>query len=397
MIDPLADMFRSDPSIEFVDFGGIEIVNTFGQPALEYSAICKGCGLMSFPQRGAIELSGADRHAFLGNLLTNKTFDLTQKRGMDLNTVVPSLLLNLKGRIVSEMNVIELGERLLIETDARQTPMLAKLLDRYLFTEKVKIVDRSDSLFEIALMGERAESILKEFFQIDSVPSNSRSASLTTHNSKQATLFRDDITASPCFFLLVDRASAATIWKQLIERFSIEREDQPAKRRLRPVGWAAFNACRIEAGRTVAGIDYEIAEPSMPGGKKDREAGDLSAHAMGLLPAELNDVARVVDFNKGCYLGQEMVARMHARKIVARKIVGWRASDDTLPIAGAPVTNEAGDQIGIVTSSTFSPRLGNVAIGLALVKKPHFEIDSRLTVPAEGSMTIIKVVSTPFV
>ncbi|HQY89070.1 MAG TPA: glycine cleavage T C-terminal barrel domain-containing protein, partial [Tepidisphaeraceae bacterium] len=236
-------------------------------------------------------------------------------------------------------------------------------------------------------------TIVQEIFSVD--PSL-----LTTHHSlltTQGTIWRDDITASPCFLVIVDRAKASNIWKQLIHQFSIEQEHQPAKRRLRPVGWAAFNATRIEAGRALAGIDYETSEPSMPGKKKDQESSEAAPASIGLLPAELNDVDRVVDFNKGCYLGQEVVARMHARKVVARKIVGWRADDDALPIAGAPITNEAGEQIGIVTSSTLSPRLGNIAIGLAIVKKPHFTPDSTLHIPAEGAIRKVRVVETPFI
>jgi aminomethyltransferase len=87
---------------------------------------------------------------------------------------------------------------------------------------------------------------------------------------------------------------------------------------------------------------------------------------------------------------------MHSRGQLARRIVGWRVDDDSLPVAGSPVLSAEGEQVGIVTSSTLSPVLSNVSIGLALVKKPHFSIGSRLGFAAEGSIRQGTVVETPF-
>jgi folate-binding Fe-S cluster repair protein YgfZ len=104
-----------------------------------------------------------------------------------------------------------------------------------------------------------------------------------------------------------------------------------------------------------------------------------------------------VSVTKGCYLGQEIVARMHARGQVARKIVGIRMETDALPIAGEQVFDEQSNPVGVITSSTVSPVLSNVAICLALVKKPHFELGAKLKVPAEGELREGTIVPLPFV
>jgi folate-binding protein YgfZ len=151
--------------------------------------------------------------------------------------------------------------------------------------------------------------------------------------------------------------------------------DEPGKRLLRPVGWAAFNTARIEAGRAFFGIDFD--ENFVPA-----ETGSL--------------LSRAVSFTKGCYPGQEIVARMHARGQVAKQIAGFRMDSDALPIAGAQVLDDQSNVIGAVTSSTISPVLSNAAIGLAILKRPHFEARKLIHIPAEGAIHNAKVVELPF-
>jgi folate-binding protein YgfZ len=142
-----------------------------------------------------------------------------------------------------------------------------------------------------------------------------------------------------------------------------------------PAGWAAFNTTRIEAGRPIFGIDFDDT----------------------ILPAETGQVARAVSFTKGCYLGQEIVARMHARGQTAKQIVGIRVENDALPMAGAAVYDEQQNQIGGITSSTMSPILSNAAIALAIVKKPFIIPGTKITVPAEGAMRSATVEQLPFI
>jgi folate-binding protein YgfZ len=151
--------------------------------------------------------------------------------------------------------------------------------------------------------------------------------------------------------------------------------DRVGVRKVRPAGWAAFNATRIEAGRPMFGIDFD---------------DSILPHETG--PA----LERAVSFTKGCYPGQEIVARMHARQQVARRIAGIRVEDGGLPLAGAKVFDDKGNEIGGVTSSTVSPILSNAAIALALLKKPHFTTGSIVAVPAEGEMRKATVIDTPF-
>ena len=142
-------------------------------------------------------------------------------------------------------------------------------------------------------------------------------------------------------------------------------------------GWHAFNIARIEAGTPLYYLDF--GPDSLP-----HETGEET----------LNDR---VSFKKGCYLGQEIVARMHARQQVAKQLVGLRVHADALPVAGAHLFDEKDNQVGMVTSSTVSPVLSNACIGLGYLKKPFFALGTKVRVAAEGAMREVEVVGRPFV
>jgi folate-binding protein YgfZ len=136
-----------------------------------------------------------------------------------------------------------------------------------------------------------------------------------------------------------------------------------------------FNTARIEAGRPLFGIDFDDT----------------------VLPAETGQLERAVSFTKGCYLGQEIVARMHARGQVARRIVGIKMREDALPIAGAPIVDDQQNQIGGITSSTISPVLSNASICLGLIKSAFSAVGTQIRIAAEGAFRQGIVVELPFV
>ncbi len=377
--NPLLALHESSGA-EIQDYAQTPIVSTFGSPEAEYAAIRKSCGLMDLPQRGVIELTGADRLAFLNNLLTNETWNKQRKAGLVAGQGVYAFFLSGKGRVTADVNVLELGERTLLETDGRLVEVLRQGLDRYLFAEKVKIASRVGELHELALHGPGAMQVLGEALGEQPLlqPTACVAAMLFGHD---VVIWRDDPTGAAGFNVILPAAAAAEIWTTLLERFCGPLAppaeggwDAARKRSLRPVGWAAFNSTRIEAGRSLLGIDFDDT----------------------VLPAETGQLQRAVSFTKGCYLGQEIVARMHARNQVARQVVGLRMEDDALPIAGAPVYDQEQNQVGGITSSTVSPVLSGASICLGLMKKGFTAPATTVYIAAEGSVRPAKVVELPF-
>ena len=356
---------------EMQSYGDVEIVSTFGEPQAEYSAIRKACGLMDRAERGILEVTGKDRLSFLNNFLTNQTWDKNTKTPMAAGAGVYAFLLSGQGRIVADMNVIEQGDRTWLEMDGRKVEDVRKLLDKYVFTEQVKFANRSGELHELALYGPGALEVINAHAAapVGELPAIG-SAKVTLFGS-EAMVWRDDPCGVPGYNVVVPEAAAAAGWEGFVKPYA----EQQNKRTLRPVGWAAFNTTRIEAGRGLFGVDFDES----------------------IVPAETGQLERAVSFTKGCYLGQEVVARMHARGQFAKRLVGIKMSGEELPIAGAQVFDDKQIAIGGVTSSTMSPLLSRAAICLGIVKKAFVTEGTVVHIPAEGAVRTGTVVKTPFV
>jgi folate-binding protein YgfZ len=372
--NPLRELHADAPLVEFQPYDRLEIVSTFGEPQAEYAAIRKSCGLMDCPQRGLLELTGRDRLPFLNNLLTNQTWDKQTKSGLQAGQGVYAFFLNVKGRIVADMNVLELGDRTLLEMDVRVVSAIRQAFEKYLFAEQVTMRELVGVSHEIALHGPGARQLL-ETATGSPLPALGQLASTKTNLfGVDAIVWRDDPAGTPGYHVILPIESAPIVWRELATRFGTS--EALGKRPLRPIGWAAFNATRIEAGRPLFGVDFDDS----------------------ILPAETGPLfARAVSLTKGCYLGQEIVARMHARQVVAKQIVGFKLETDDLPIAGTKLFDDKGNEIGGVTSSTLSPILSDIAIGLGYVKRPFVAPGTKIRVPAEGALREATVSELPFV
>jgi folate-binding protein YgfZ len=369
---------------EFLPYADVSIALTFGQPQAEYAAIRTSAAILDCPHRGILELSGRDRHIFLNNLLTNQTFDKSTGQGLAEGAGVYAFLLNNKGRIITDMNVIETGGRTLLELDSRMVEPTRQLLDKYLFAEQVKMEARTDSLHLLFITGPAAAKVLGEALGADLPQLPPLGCIRGQLLGNPVSIHRDDICGVPGYLLIIPAGPAGTVeavWHHFADNpppaddQRLGPDDMLFRGRARPIGWAAFNSARIEAGRPLFGVDFDDS----------------------VLPAETGQLARAVSFTKGCYLGQEIVARMHARGQLARQLVGIRMQSDALPIAGSKVYDDAGNEVGGITSSTLSPVLSDAAICLGYVRKGFIAPGSTLMIPAEGAMRPGTVVELPFV
>jgi len=355
---------------EFQNYGETEIVCTFGEPQAEYAAIRKACALIDLPQRGILQVTGKDRIDFLNRFLTNDLMRKDTKQPIKAGEGVYAFLLNNKGRIEADMNLLERGEETWLETDARNIAKLRGLLEKFVFSEKVAFAGLDEKLHQIALHGPKAAEILRQVCG-NTIELNVLESAAIKIDDIAATVWRDDPCGVPGYFLIVPTESAKQLWMKLLTALTGE---DIGKRPVRPAGWAVFNTARIEAGRPMFGIDFDDT----------------------VLPAETGQLSRAVSFTKGCYLGQEIVARMHARGQVARQIVGIRMQDDALPLAGAPIVDEQSNPIGGITSSTISPVLSNASICLAMMKSAFASPGTTVRVAAEGAIRPATVTELPF-
>ncbi len=253
----------------------------------DYEALSSGAGLVDFGDRTLIEIAGEDRAKFLHNLCTNEIRKLAPGAGCE------AFLTNVQGKILAHVLVFSGPDSLVLETVPGQAETILAHLDRYLIREKVELSDRSLDWSEWLLAGPQAESLLT------GLTGGASPAALFASQKSQIAghevwLRRVDLAGPHGFLIDCRRADAAAIGQGFV--------DVGARR----VGLEAFEARRIEVGFPFYGADIS-----------DKN-----------LPQELARDNRAISFTKGCYLGQETVARIDALGHVNQTLVGVRFDRD---------------------------------------------------------------------
>lgn len=342
---------------------GCELVGSFGEVELEYAAIRRGAALLDSPHRGTLRVTGAasERRDFLNRMLTQELKDLAPGLARS------AFWLNRKGRIEADLLLIELGDRMLIDVDIHQAASAAKSLSEFIVMEDVQIEDASSEFHHIALHGPRTTDILAAC-GLAQMPFATNAAAFGEIAGVPVTIARRDQTGEPGFELIMPYHNAAMVWNHLL---SIQNPQSTIQNlSLRPIGWHAFNIARLEAGTPLFNIDFGTTN----------------------LPHETGILRERVSFTKGCYLGQEVVARMENLGKPKHTLISLRMKQDLLPTSGEQVfsMNEDGsmkDEIGVVTSSTLSPMLSAAPIALAMLKTSNAVVGNVVLVNAEGAQT----------
>ena len=332
---------------------GAPLVQTFGHLDIEYAALRKHCVLFDAAHRATIQLTGNDRLSFLDAMITQRVRDLAP------GDVRDSFWLNRKGRIVADLRVVHLEDRTLLDVDTLAATQTAESLESFLFAEDVTIADRSDQLARLWLPGPTAPLLLDLAGSPDAARLDPGRALETSIDGTPVLVVRSTLGELPFFELTAEPTRLPALYQHLLELGALPHTqpgdplpDTPASNvRLRVAGWHAINIARVESGRPMFNLDFG---PSNP-------------------PAETGLLDSRVDFRKGCYLGQEVVARMHARGHPKQTLVALRIEnpDDAHQAeTGAEIfAHDAPDKpIGAITSSTISPMLGGAHIALAMVR-----------------------------
>ncbi len=349
----------------FVPFGEAadapQIVETFGEYEAEYAAFRKGAAIFHAAQRGAIVLRGADRVDFLHRMLTQEVRDLEDGRARR------SLLLDARGRIMADLRVLGFEGRTWLLTDRLDVSAVVAEFDKLLFAEDVQVEDVGDEWETLAIHGPAAAKLIAQVTGDEAVLQLADArALLSSWRGRKLLVLRCDETGGPGYQLLISAQDAPALYGMLAEAVGglVPQVEGNTKRPIvgRGVGWLAYNTARIEAGNALFHIDF---------------GRDCLPHEAALIDA-------AVSFTKGCYRGQEIVARMQNLGHPKRMLAGFRMTDDAMPIAGAAVEDAEGRTVGAVTSSTVSPLLGNVAMGFAMMKWGWHEPGRHVRIAAEG-------------
>ncbi|HEX3871858.1 MAG TPA: glycine cleavage T C-terminal barrel domain-containing protein [Pirellulales bacterium] len=302
----------------------------------DYAALSQTGGLVDVSDRTQIELTGADRAAFLHNLTTNDLRKLPSGRGCE------AFFLDARGHILALAPIFVGNESHVIETVPGQGSRLAAHLDRYLIREKVEIHDRAGQWGELFLGGANSPAVLQKLLDV-APPLEALSHVETQLGGCRVAVRRVDFTLDGGFLIACGAEDAKVVAATLVEGGAVV------------CGHEAFESARIEACTPWYGKD--VTEKN--------------------LPQEVARDKRAISFTKGCYIGQETVARLDALGHVNKLLVGLHFAGPDVPQDGCELSVDS-QVVGQVTSAAWSPRFAR-PVALGYVRRDHATPGTRFT------------------
>lgn len=314
-----------------------EILATLGSVEVEYAHIRRDLVRFDATMRGTIRVEGDDARDFLDRMLTQKLAAMASGSG------AMAFLVDRKGRLQADLKLLHVGDSILIDVDVHQASAVVEILNGFVFSEDVRIVDETDHWHRIELHGPECERLFE-----DLEPMRGKATTIAGH---EVHALRHDRLGVAGIDLFVRYDQVVDVWLELD---------------CTTTGWFAYNMARIEGGSPLCNIDF----------------------GPGMLPHETGLVPSRVSFSKGCYPGQEIVARLEHLGQPKQFLRGLKMAADVLPVAGSQVFAEGegdlGQPIGVVTSSCLSPMLGSVSIAFAMLRTKVSEPGTAVRVHDEG-------------
>jgi folate-binding protein YgfZ len=336
---PLLDVHRSSGAT-IGEYFGTQLPARFGEFAEEYAALRRTVALVDTNFRATFSFAGPDRHRYLNALLTSNVRDLKPGQG------AVGLLLNPQGHILAEIGTYALESRILAMSHAMVGERTYSTFEKFIIMDDVELEDVTSLTRTLDLAGPRAAKLLSELGvgKFTDMP-------LLSHEDVElgqlpCRIVRQEIAGEPAATLIIPREYLASLWRELSARV---RAVGGA-----PAGMEALNSLRLELGTPWFGIDY--GDKQIP-----HEAGLEHTH---------------INYQKGCYTGQEIVERVRSRGHVNRRLTELQFSAAVAPPPGTNLLHD-GNEAGSVTSTGYSPLLGR-AIGLGYVRREHSAVGTVL-------------------
>ena len=306
-----AALLLESPHLLLTTFCGTETVARFFSAGDELRALVKATGIFDLGWRTRIQVTGEDQSRWLSGMVTNAVQQLPLQAGNY------NFLLNAQGRIQGDAYIYREPDRLLLDTTVDQADAILAHLDRFIIMDDVTLEDLQTSSYSIGLAGAQAEHLLASI-GIAAPATTAESPirfSKADFNGRPITIVAKQGVLTPRFEIFCALADAAIIWDFLVQSGGT------------PCGIEAVEALRVIEGQPRYGIDLS-----------DRD-----------LPQETSQT-RALNFNKGCYLGQEIVERIRSRGAV-HKALRQFSLEGELPIQPADLLAD-GTSIGRLTSAT---------------------------------------------
>ena len=310
------------------EYRGATTATRFSDPQAEFAALRSGCGVYDLGFRAKISLSGGDRVRWLNGMVTNNIRDLAVGRG------VYAFLLNPQGHILGDLYAYNRGETVMVDTDCGQAEKTLATFDHYIIMDDVEIANLSEKMTALGISGPKARDVMQKAaidlpdlqpLQVHEIQCECECGCLN------CTIVRTD-DAIESYEIWLTAEHVRPLWNQLV------------KAGASPTGSEALELQRIVSGIPRYGVDI-----------RERD-----------LPQE-TEQARALNFNKGCYVGQEIVERIRSRGAVHRKFTGFLIEGAAQIAAGSKIVSGE-KEVGEITSAASLPG-ANKTVALGYIRR----------------------------
>jgi folate-binding protein YgfZ len=307
--------------------------------------------------RVRIRFGGAKAAEMVAGLATNDTLALEPGQGQYAAALTP------KGKIVADLRIFAQEDGIRTDTGVRAGDGWRAMVKKYVNPRLAPYVDETESVRTLGVFGPNARHVVEAMTGINSsalsiLPAYSH-VTVEIDGAPVMVAHTPEL-AVPGYELFVPAAAFDSLWTRATKAGAV------------PCGLAAWEVARVEAGRPEWGLDMDDST----------------------LTQEANlDEWQAISYTKGCYVGQEVVARVHFKGHVNKHLRGLRASGTVEPPTGAAVTDTDGKAVGDVRTSVRSPRLGPIALGMV---RREIEIGATLTARWDGGEEAVQVCALPF-
>ncbi|MGB8478156.1 MAG: folate-binding protein [Acidobacteriaceae bacterium] len=326
---PLAEALKHMPSLPLWKYRGAESMGSFSNSTEEWAALLNAVGVYDLGWRWLIRCTGEDRVRWLNGMVTNFVANLSE------NTGCYAFVLNAQGRIQGDLDIYRRADSIWLETDAAQVDALIAFLDHYIIMDDVTLKSQPQWT-ALGIAGPRAAaSMAKAGLPVPSSPLHLSETTWRGHS----------VVVTAAYSPLVQRYEIWMEQESVLEMWNVLQEAGGL-----PCGVDAIESLRVLEGTPAYSVDITA---------KD-------------LPQETNQM-RALHFNKGCYLGQEIVERIHSRGNVHRTFAGFVLADGS-PTPGTPLLAD-GKAVGEITTVAriVLPGIGERVVALGTVRREALE------------------------
>jgi folate-binding protein YgfZ len=352
--------FHSGLNAQFAEVNGAEVVAHYDDWLTEHGALKNSAGVLDLSFRSRLCLLGNDRKNFLNGQVTNNVKDLQVGQGCY------AALITAKGKMQSDLNIYNLENEILLDFEPGLSDAVKQRLEKYIIADDVQIVDVAPHYGLLSVQGPKCSDAINALLLGFSLPKNPlQFSSLKDGTLGEIYLMNNPRAGSSGFDLFVPTSSLGVVADKLIA--AVKQIGGSA------CGWNALDVARLEAGIPRFGVDMNETN----------------------LPPEAGLESRAISYTKGCYIGQEVIARIRTYGQVAKALRKLRLADDlkTSPVKGDKLF--LGEkEIGYITSAAASPSLkANIALGY--VRREANKPGAELVLRNQDGESVVKIVELP--